>query len=337
MDIKICTLKNKPELYRNVIELIETGFTYPSEHSFERDFYPLMNKNNWHNCYILHNEKEVISHIGVSERKISAQRNYFKASLLGGIATSPKYRGKGYFRTLLSYVLDATQDSCFQILWSDNSELYKKYNFHLCSEQYLLEKDDTNESTGYEQTVYEDLTISEREEIQQLYQLSIVNSFVTCTRTRKEWGEISRITSSELYIKKENEKIIEYFFMNKGADLSGIVHEIASLSKPAVKEISHYGSVWLPRTLKGQLNLTQQYGFHLKIGDYEGFTLFVSAMTDGLIKINTIEEDIITFTFNNRVLEDDHQNFLSGIMGPNIFSELEGQYPLFYISGLDSI
>jgi len=67
MKLTRSTLAKSPELYKEVIKLIEYSFNYPENHNFDNDFYTLMNPSNHDHCHILINEeKQVVAHIGVS-------------------------------------------------------------------------------------------------------------------------------------------------------------------------------------------------------------------------------------------------------------------------------
>jgi len=335
--MKITTLEQLPHLFDELVHLIETSFQYPHNQSFEVDFYPLLVKNNWNQLYIGIIDHKVVCHIGVLDKKFKVNGNYFKCYFIGGIATHQDFQKKGLFSQLMNYVLNEIQDSALAILWSENNSLYKKFSFHLCSEQFVIPKIDSIENKKFYKTQYHLLTDIEKKQISKIYQEETCKNFISCIRTNREWQSIEQIKSSQIFIKKDNDIITDYFFMNKGADLKETIHEYGSIKKINLNEISQYGNVWIPRKDNTFKDLSHQFGFHCKMMNQEMFSMFIQSMTKGLINISSIEKDVVTFSFENKVIQEDIEPFFHGVFGPHLYKEIEDKYPLFYISGLDSI
>jgi predicted N-acetyltransferase YhbS len=329
--MKITTLKAAPHLKNATINLIERSFEYKKPNHFEIDFAPLMNENNFHNSFIMIDENEnVIAHIGVCERKILG----VAVAMLGGIAVDESHRGQGHFKELIQDVMaEKRSDVAFFILWSDQEDLYKKYGFHLCGTQIEILSNKNSEE--YKKIK---LDMSNLKQIQNLYQKSFSHFYTTIERSEDDWQQLVKISSTDLYIKETDGAISDYFFMNKGQDLSGIIFEYGSNGdmKNLVKKISAYGKVWTGAHLLDEGEA--QYQFLLAPGDTKLLAIFMRLYTNEKIlirEINPMKQEVY-FYFNDELLALKTEEFLQGVLGPAPFEELEELKPIF-ISGLDSI
>jgi len=329
----ITTLKAVPHLLKATIDLIESSFRYEKPNQFAVDFAPLMDGSNFHNCFILIDENEkVLAHIGVCEKKILG----ITVAMLGGIAVDESHRGKGHFKELFQDVLaEKKSDVAFFILWSDQEELYKKYGFHLCGTQ--MEIGQSGPATGFTKTKLHTLPSNQLEQIQELYEKSFATIYLTINRSTTDWQVLRLIESTDLYIKEQAGKISDYFFMNKGQDLTGIIFEYGTRGeiKDLIKTISPYGKVWLGTDL---LDGEAQYQFFLAPGDTKIFAQFVALFTNNKINIHDINsmKQEVYFYFNQELLSLGTEEFLRGVFGPETFEEFGELKPIF-ISGLESI
>ena len=333
----ITTLKENPQLFDKTLSLIEKSFLYQAPFTFKEDFSPLISAENHHNCFIVIDENEnVLAHVGARDSFITIDNKKFPVTMLGGIAVDEKFRGEGHFQNLFQDVLaEKRSDTAFFLLWSDLEKLYNKYSFHLCGHQFEVEKSSTKNS--FIQTKFQLLSADERKNIIALYENSFSKAFVTLSRSDKEWNELAGVMSADLYIKKTSEIITDYFFMNKGQDLPGVIYEYGSERELAklIPEISGYGKLWMG----SELSPTDQlhYQFFMAPGDLKLFTDFVSAFTGNKISLRNINlmKQEAYFDFNEELMALDLPDFLRGLFGPGTFEELELK-PIF-ISGLDSI
>lgn len=335
---QIKTLKEKPSCFEATLQLIEKSFHYQAPFSFKTDFAPLMDESNHHNCFILIDENDrVLSHIGVKERIISISGEDIPVAMLGGIAVDGDFRGKGYFQTLLQDVLaEKRSDTALFLLWSNQESLYSKYGFYLCGRQY--EFNQTNKKSGFKKTIYEQLSQKQKIEIQGLYENSFKKLYLSLYRDSSDWSLLGKITSSELYIREEENKISDYFFLGKGQDLTGIIHEYGSNRnmESFIQEASGWGNIWMGSELLANNN--QHYQFMLAPADTKKFSRFIDLYTNQQIiirDINIMKQEAY-FDFNGETLSLELDEFLRGIIGPGQFEELGNIKPIF-ISGLDSI
>lgn len=335
----ITTLKEKPSCTEATIRLIEKSFKYEAPHSFVEDFAPLISPHNLHNCFILINENEdVIAHIGASERKLQINNNFFSICLLGGIAVAEESRGQGHFQELMRHVLTEKKDTTtFFLLWSDLEKLYNKFGFYLCGNQFELPL--ANKKSSFTSTKYHLLSDTDKKQIQSLYQNSFAKNYLTIHREHKNWEAIATIRSADLYLKKKDDQITDYFFINKGQDLQGIIYEYGSSNdfKEFIANTSSYGKVWTPGPITEADHL--QFQFFLCPGDVEMFSSFISEMTNQKIMIRDINlmKQEVYFDFNSETLALEIQDFLRGMFGPGVFEEISENLRPIFISGLDSI
>lgn len=333
----IFPLSEKPSCFEATVRLIEKSFEYKAPHSFVVDFAPLMDKKNHTNCFIYVDENEnVLAHIGVKERKISFGEKHFTVCLLGGIAVDENRRGEGIFQTLLQDVLaEKRSDTTFFLLWSNLEKLYNKFGFHLCGTQLEIESE--KKTSPFIKTKLSSLSGLETSELKEVYKQSFAKFYMTLERNDQDWDLLGNISSADLFIRKKAERIHDYYFMNKGQDLPGVIYEYGSLgeTKEFLKEISGYGKLWLGSDFIESENM--QFQFFMAPGDLRLFTDFISFHTSGKFivrNINLMKQEVI-FDFNEETLSLELPDFLRGVFGPGVFEEIEVK-PLF-ISGLDSI
>lgn len=331
----ITTLKAAPHLYQPTLSLIEKSFHYQKDNSFAVDFAPLIDESNFHNCFILIDESEnVIAHIGVCERQIHGST----IAMLGGIAVDESRRGEGYFQELMQDVIAEKRSdvACF-MLWSDQEKLYKKYGFHLCGTQ--LEISQSEKPKNYTKIKLNALTEKQLSEVKDLYNSSFAKTYSTPERNENDWKLLAKITSSDLYIKEENNQVVAYFFMNKGQDLQGIIFEYGSKHeiKNMIQDISAYGKVWIGSDLIPSDEI--QFQFFMAPADTRLFAEFIHKYTNGKINIRDINpmKQEVYFYFSEELLSLEVEDFLRGVFGPGIFEEIEPDIKPIFISGLVSI
>jgi len=317
--MKYTTLAKSPEFFKETITLIEKSFNYSIDNSFQIDFAPLVETKNHHNCHIIIENDKVIAHIGVSNREFKIKDKSYPIDMYGGIAVDEAHRGKGIFKNFFEHVLALQTNSTFHILWSDQVELYEKFSFYPCIEQ--LEYDHSLDDVDS----YSPTTLSE------LSQTDLV-TLTLIYNNQSELDSLKLITSSSLFIKKENDVITNYFFMNKGEDLSGVIIEVGDFSDYI--EISKYGVLWSPHTHFEDYEV--QFAALLKVGEHSLFKRFVINYSNSEIEVTKIDNMNIEFIFEKNNLTMDISDFLTGLLGPGRFEELS-KLPPIYISGLDSI
>lgn len=379
-DYIVTTLDKFPHLINETIYLIEKSFHYESPHKFSIDFAPLIDKKNYSNLFIITDNKQqsVLAHTGVLLKNLINSNNHISTTvaLIGGIAVSANFRGKGLLKILLHDIFEKhTTNVAFFLLWSDLIDLYKKFNFHLTIGQmeYCIINSQNpsnliiNNKHKYfiTKTLYKDISLQEKDQVKNLFQNSIEKKFTTFTRKEDDWKQIEKINSSDLYLVKYNQdintkqSIIAYYFINKGQDLKNIVHELAvTPSKEHKQNIfsiifqeNYLSKIWLPEDDKGnsyylkninnqnQISINSKYMGLVRIGDLKIFSELIHKWSNKEITINSIDnqKSYINFTYNKIKHTESCENFLNCIFGPNPLLEWKKYYKPFYISGLDSI
>lgn len=323
--MKMTTLKNNPELYKKTIELIEKEFQYPKDNTFEVDFFPLVSPENHHNCHLLLEGPEVIGHIGVREVKILD----LPALFIGGIAIKGAHQGKGFFSKFFTEVLRQYSNYAFYLLWSEKHTLYEKFHFIPAIKLYEYEKISSNIKFNFHKTSLKEFFKMD---------LSLIKTrYLAPERSEESIGPLSLINSTDVYFKEKDGKVSDYFFVNKGADLKGIIHESYFSNSESFEEALSQFECWSP--LLYENHSSQEVASCLmKIGNHELFKKFIELYTKSQIKILAINNDTIHFQFKEETLNLNSTEFVQGILGPNEFEEIkELKLPALFIPGIESI
>jgi predicted N-acetyltransferase YhbS len=327
--MEITTLEKKPNVFEKCLKLIEKSFGYKNSHSFAVDFYPLVNDENHRNCFIITEGDNVIAHIGVLKRIIKIGNHDFKVNFYGGIAVDENTRGKGVFKKLFNHVLENNLACHLHLLWSDKINMYEKFHFFPAISQY--EYSHIGVSNGdYIKCRYDELSGQEQITIQKLYEK---DSKIKILRSFKDWQKIKEIKSADFYIKRQQQEIVDYFVMNKGADLKGIIHEHRELDEAKLNKLRGHGKVWTSKAYGSEVN-NLLYSSLVRPG--ESFIEFIAHYTKGQIKVLSFDFDGVDFCFKSKDYYLPMEDFITGVLGPGQFKELENIEPIF-ICGLDSI
>lgn len=325
--MKVTNLRARPEKYQDTLSLIEAAFGYERENSFEVDFYPLIKKSNWDNCWVIEDKKEVVAHTAVVEKKFKIKQEFFSAHLIGGVAVDEKYRGQGLSRKLIEHVLQTYSSGSLYILWSEKTELYKKHKFHPCFE--LHERPQTNAKSSFLQASLGELSSDDLRSIITLYNSPSLNE-VRVFRSERDWEDLKRVTSAKLFIKREENQITNYFFMDKGQDLGGVIHEYGDLKD--AEEMASHGRLWSTKESKGS---TALFGALVRPGKMDEFSKLAQAYA-GLCLETPLAEENVSFSYQGTDFDMSLESFLQGLFGPGRFQELDG-LPKFSVCGLDSV
>lgn len=311
-------LADSPHLAPKTQSLIEKSFGYNDKNSFSIDFYPLFNKDNFKNCYVIEENGEVLAHIGFKVRALGE----FPIVMFGGIAVAEAARRKGLFKKLFTKVIENSPNAALYLLWSDKLDLYNKFGFYPAGKLY--EYPQTNSQTEFEveeiswdQFKYEHLYSNDSE--------------LRLKRTTEDWIEVKKITSAKIFLIKDKSSVINYFIEGKGADLSGIIHEYGRIDAEQLNCMKNFGRVWSPIEFKNAIPL---FGTVISPGAPLLFKNFILSIFK--LEVKSFDSNSVTFEFESKDLTLPIADFLTGTFGPGQFSELSSIKPLF-ISGLDSI
>jgi predicted N-acetyltransferase YhbS len=343
-EFTITTLAKNPEYYDQVIKLIEVEFDYiGSEYRFEKDFAPLVNPNNFNQCFFILNKSNiVVSHLGFVKRKLIKSNSTMPVIFIGGIATHKDFRNQGLFRNLMNLVIEENKnEAALFILWSNIKDIYEKFHFHLSGAVLELGKNVlTNENNieGFEETSFARISTKHFEDIKKLYHEKIENQFFTVKRDSQMWETIRHMDSIRLFIKlNDDKKVTDYFCYGKGKDVPFIIHETSLLSSTKLKSLENF-KTWAPEFLgETFLNKEMQYTAYIRLGDIKLLNNFFLGLTQNELELISINENSITFNFNKNQFELFHKDFLHGIFGPAILDEFKKYKLSPYITGTDSI
>ena len=331
------TLDERPELFVEVVSLIEKSFKYNKDNAYEVDFYPLMKKENHHNNHILIKDNKVVAHIGYLERKILVKDKEFSAYFIGGIAVDEKHRGKGLFKELLNNTLEIYQDmTTFFLMWSDKADLYENFSFYQCGSVFQLGEEVFNEENNlsFKKEDSTSLSTTEIKDLTELYNSSYKN-IISPKRDSQTFRELLNVISSDLYIKRDDQGNIEhYLFMNKGFDLDGVIHEYSFLNNSKLMSDFKRFKLWSPTNTYGS-NTTFFLGL-FKVGAHSLFKEMISTIFDQELSIIKIDKNI-DLEFRGENFSVSQSDFIEMVFGPGKADEFEDFQTSIFISGLESI
>lgn len=343
----LTTLSENPDYFEEVIALIEKEFHYSDVNSYSEDFAFLMDPLNFDNCYLYVDSEtnKVVSHLAVCPRVMIKKNHRINVALIGGIATAPEYRGRDLFKSLMNHaILKHSEDCGLFILWSEITGLYEKFSFHLSGG--LIETghavfSQTDRPGGFTKTKFKDLANKDFEAIQNIYTQFNQKYFFTVIRTEKEWSIIRNMNSIDLYIKRnEHGPIEQYFCINKGRDLTNIIHEVGCLPEQYIsmmKSLQKF-KTWLPES---EVGLTSNkdifFTAFIKLGNFEKLKGFLDMVSDGELELYNMTGDLISFKLNEAEYQTSHKDFMQLLFGPRPSQELEKLSLSPYITGTDSI
>ncbi len=347
-NLVLTTLSDNPEYFEEVISLIEEEFHYTNNHHYERDFAPLVNPLNFDNCflYVEQETNRVVAHLGVCLRKMIKGESEISVALIGGIVTHKKHRGAGLFKNLMNHALVQYQEKVgLFILWSDLENIYEKFSFFRTGglvqtgNRNLISAD---KPLGFEKKTFDQLSDKEFDEVVACYKNFNEKYFFTIKREDKEWSIIREMSSIDLYVKKNKEKIInKYFCINKGRDLTHIIHEISCSNKrdflSFARELTQF-KVWLPETeLESFPHSEVFYTSFIKIASSEILNIFLAEITKNELRILNTQDNLIEFQYREDKFKVSYKDFLQYLFGPKPLVEFAKYDLSLYITGADSI
>lgn len=341
MNFKQISLDQKPQLIDQLIKKIEHEFDYPEGEQFKIDFAPLLAPNNFNHLHLLIDDQEnIIAHVGALPKLLGNERINFPVLFLGGIFVDYKYRGEGHLSNLLNHVINKYEGKVtLFLLWSDQSELYRKFNFYEFGGQIQTGFDPQIDSSIFTRSSFTDLSNEEKGELEALYN-EHYKHFTTVLRDNASWHDIFSISSTNLYLWKKENRIIAYLCQNKGADLKNVIVEFAVKEnyRQEFLDLIWDNTLWTSdyKPSNPMFNKLLYLSF-LRVGHLPSFADFVLRYTNKEIILQEIHKDEVTFEFRGNIYHLAMQDFITGVWGPNRLEEFE-HYPYpFYISGLDSI
>lgn len=127
------------------------SFNRLSQLVFGIEFEAWFQKGCWDDDYICHSivsDNEIIANISVSRMNLVIDGVTMKAIQIGTVMTHPEYRGQGYSKQLMEYVLKTYEKTCdFVFLFANNTVLdfYPKFGFKAINEfQFFIDVNTTS-------------------------------------------------------------------------------------------------------------------------------------------------------------------------------------------------
>ncbi len=343
----ITSLENNLSLYKETLSLIEDSFGYNKPFKFDIDFYPLMEKTNWGQNYIILNKKggDVLGHIGVNLKFLKNKNLKTPIALIGGISIHKNYRGKGLFKYLMNHIIETHKnDVSLFVLWSDLKDLYNKFDFYEAGS--VLQTGSKNLSgkikidSTFTKTKLSLLLQGDINRLEEIYESFTYKNLTSLERNKDQWKVLKKISSSDLYLYKRKGKIFGYFFANKGLDLQNIIHEYAVLEKYQdhfFNLIRPY-KLWIPEHFPNNYTeIKKTFLAFFRIGSKDHFIPFIEEWSQKEIKVKKISDKLVDFVFQKKEYSLHVENFLPFLFGPSHKGIFSPSSPPLYFSGLESI
>lgn len=343
----LTTLSENPEYFEEVLRLIEDEFHYGEGHHYEKDFAPLMDPLNFENCYLYVDRETntVAAHLAVCERILVKEDAEIKVALIGGIATHKNFKRQHLFSSLMEHAIEKHDSAGLFILWSDLENIYERFHFHRTGG--LIETGKRNFSgserpSGYEKTKFNQLSDEEFNSIVELYSAFNEMTFFTLKREEKDWSIIREMNSIDLYVRRNlTGQVSRYFCVNKGRDLTNIIHEVGAINlteyKNLLKDLETF-KLWLPETEGDKFKSSDIfYTAFFRIGATAVLNQFLNTATQGKLQITECTPEKLTFRFKEEEFKVSQKDFLQFLFGPKPLEEFAPFGLSLYVAGTDSI
>lgn len=299
----ILPLIKVPEHYNEVITIIEKELGYSPMNHFANDFLPLVDPTNWHNCFVVFSGENVIGHIGIKSTTFFKDNVEIKIGLIGGISIKENFQGKGIFKKIFPQILNDMKNN-FELflLWSGEAAGYKKFGFYEIGKMIQTGEYDFDNTLRFFAKKLNHLTDEEKNYIKVSYQQSFTDYFKP-KRTALDWDIFFRMSSVDVYFKLKNGSFHSYFMINKGQDLTQIIHEIGSHDpnefQQLCRDLSKF-KTWLPDNMgHGSDQSTFLFLGVFKLGNYENLLTLANQLGIILPEYTTFNEKEILENFLN--------------------------------------
>jgi hypothetical protein len=173
----------------------------------------------------------VVGHIGFLKKDLKFQNTIFPSQFIGGICIDKNYQGMGLFSEFFTDLeSEYEQESALHILWGDLHKVYRRFDFYPAGIQYA---NSPSSETSLKEIPFKSFA--------HLYN-KIHDTHLAPVRSEADWQSLSHITSAQLFADDKN-----YFFVNKGFDLTNVAHEYYFTDKNIKLPYTHWS-----RTESGQ-------------------------------------------------------------------------------------
>jgi len=186
--------------------------------------------------YYIESENSIASHVLTLIRTYYHSSFSLKIGLIGSVVTAPKFRGRGMARTLIKHACEIfRKENCeICLLWSGNNKFYEPLGFYRAGKEKDL-------IFNTEVISDNDSQIREFEfdrDVGSIWRLYLKHSG-HLDRSLEEQKRLCKIPRTRIFVLEEDNKIISYIAINKGADFENYIHEWGGDIASVFKIISH--------------------------------------------------------------------------------------------------
>jgi N-acetylglutamate synthase-like GNAT family acetyltransferase len=181
--------------------------------------------------HVLLENDEIVAHANLWPRSLHHRSTdtTLLVGLVGNVATSKKWRGKGYMSKLIGHLAEQAvrQKMMALILWSDLQSFYEKLGFKTLGKEYrfTFTRKDLRKSikvcpSRLQGIIADDIKPDDRKQMLQL------RYPVPCTlcRSEEEYAKLLKIPALQVFVSKSS-PMDSFFIMGKGYDMAGVIHE----------------------------------------------------------------------------------------------------------------
>jgi predicted acetyltransferase len=127
----------RKEEYDELTKFLELSYGLPQ--GFFQQHYPQLYREdtiNLNNNLLLVVDNEIVSHVGVYPLHVIIKDKVISAGGVGGVATHPAHRGKGYMSKLLNFSIERMKNEGYNIsvLWGDRQR-YRNFGYECAGQQ----------------------------------------------------------------------------------------------------------------------------------------------------------------------------------------------------------
>ncbi len=209
MKIRKATQQDMPQ----VIDVINTTFGQVRDYDFDiRDVQPKVysSSQDYSDIHtIVEEDNKIISVAGCYKNCVNVSGKQYPFSILGSVATLPEYQGKGYFKKLISTVIENSQQQgdVFMML-TGLRHRYNYFGFEKCGFRYYFDIDIN--FCKYQDSL-QGLTLVEytKQDLDSIYNIFIQKNPVI-PRQKQDFALTLKTSHSEIFVYKLNGKTIGY-------------------------------------------------------------------------------------------------------------------------------
>ncbi len=249
--MQFVNLAQFPHKVDHYLELIEKSFGYCHPYKFNIDFYPLVNEQNFHHCFMYMDEAQNIVATCAAQSRFLSTSIEIPIVFLGGIAVDEKLRNQGMGKKIVTETIGQFDDVAYFGLWSEKKQFFNALGFFDYGDQFFLPQMYLHyEKSSMTLRTYSlnKLDLQQKKYWMDCYK-KIEKKYLSVLRKDKDWENIFQISSAHYLEIFHGTRRVGYAVVDKGMDLQNVIHEFyvsPDLELLALEKLNQQYSLWLP-------------------------------------------------------------------------------------------